>query len=314
LIKRQIGSLEVSVVGIGCNNFGRELSVEQSRSVIHAALDHGINFFDTADQYGKSWTLSEQTMGQAFGARRDEALIATKFGRRHGDEYPGGASPGNVRAATEGALRRLNTDHIDLMQIHIPDPATPIADSLGALAELVEAGKIREIGVSNFTGPQLREAVAAQQAGRARFVSTQEEYSLLHRDIEHDVLPECERLGIALLPYFPLYNGLLTGKYRPGQALPENTRIMNKPDAMRDSILSEQNLKIVGELIEFAESRGHSLLELTFGWLLSHQPISSVIAGATSPQQVASNAAAASWVLTADESRAIDDIAPDPQP
>lgn len=297
-------------MGIGCNNFGRELDVEQSRAVIHAALDQGVNFFDTADHYGKPRTMSEQVMGQVFGGRRDEALIATKFGRALDDEQLGGATPNYVRKATEASLRRLNIDHIDLMQIHIPDPQTPIADSLGALNELIDAGKIREIGLSNYTVDQLRDADAAgSEAGRG-FVSTQEEYSLLNRAIERDVLPECSRLGIALLPYFPLHNGLLTGKYRPGQATPSNTRIMNKPDAMREKILSQRNLEIVGTLIEFSESRGHTMLELAVGWLLSHPEIPSVIAGVTSPAQVVSNVKSAGWVLSEEERAEVDELAP----
>src|SRR6266850_6657111 len=208
---RTIGSLSVSIVGLGCNNFGMTIDQQQSADVVHAALDAGINFFDTADMYGG--TNSERFLGKALGTRRNEAIVATKFGLNAGAEFPGGSKPEYVRKAADASLKRLSIDRIDLYQLHKPDPSVPIADTLAAMNDLVKAGKIREIGCSNFSVAQLREAEAAVKAGAAKFVSVQNEYSLLHREPEHEVLPECARAGLAFLPYFPLANGLLTGKY-----------------------------------------------------------------------------------------------------
>jgi len=288
--KRRIGSLEVTIVGIGCNNFGRRIDAAATAAVVNAALDAGINFFDTADVYGG--TKSEEYLGQALGARRHEVVIATKFGSKV-DEQRQGAEPPYVRQAAEDSLRRLGTDYLDLYQIHQPHPETPIADTLGALDDLVKAGKVREIGCSNFTLAQLREAEAAVRPGAARFVSVQNEYSLIHREPELEVLDECARKGIAYLPYFPLASGLLTGKYRKGQPIPEGTRL--QAGARQ---LTEQNLELVESLIRFAESRGHTLLELAVSWLASQPVIASVIAGATRPEQVKANAAAAGWRLS----------------
>lgn len=299
--KRKIGSLDVTVVGIGCNNFGRQLDAEATRRVVWAALDQGINFFDTADHYGRPRTTSEVLLGRALGARRHEAVIATKFGRVL-DETRQGAKPAYVKAATEDALRRLNTDVIDLMQLHIPDETTPIEDTLGALSDLVAEGKIREIGASNFNVSQLREAaVAAHDNGTQGFVSTQCELSLLQRAAETTVLAECSHLGMAFLPYLPLFNGLLSGKYRPGEPAPSGSRISTKNPELQTQIFSDRNMSIVAELTVFAESRGHSVLELAFAWLLSHAVIPSVIAGVSSPAQVAGNVMASRWELTAEE-------------
>ncbi|HEX6967150.1 MAG TPA: aldo/keto reductase, partial [Gemmatimonadaceae bacterium] len=277
---RRIGSLEVSVVGLGCNNFGKRLDEQASATVVHAALDAGITFFDTADMYGG--TRSEEFLGRAIGARRRDVVIATKFGWRI-DEERQGARPEYVRRAVEDSLRRLGTDYIDLYQLHRPDPTVPIADTLGALDELVRAGKVREIGCSNFSAEQLREAEAAVRPGAARFVSVQNQYSLLHREPERAVLPECERLGIAFLPYFPLANGLLTGKYRRGQPAPAGSRIAT---GSHTEVLTDRNLAVVEALMRFAPSRGHTLLALAFSWLLSRPVLASVIAGATKPEQV----------------------------
>lgn len=311
--KRRIGSLEVTVVGVGCNNFGRQLDFERTRSVIHAALDNGINFLDTADQYGRPYTSSESFIGEvlaAIGPRRQDLVIATKFGRIL-DDNKRGASPAYVRAATEACLRRLRVDCIDLMQLHIPDPLTPIEDTLGALGELIREGKIREIGASNFSGRLLGEAqAAAVRAGTPRFVSTQAAYSILNRAAEPDVLAECERSGIALVPFQPLYNGLLSGKYKAGQPAPANSRIGSKDPKAQAIIFSERNLRIVGELTDYAQRRGRTLLELAYGWLLSHPAIPSIIAGVSSPEQVASNAASTGWALSAAEITDIDRIAP----
>ena len=299
---RRIGSLEVSVVGLGCNNFGRRLDAAATARVVHAALDAGINFLDTADIYGG--TRSEEYLGRALAGRRDQVVLATKFGMAV-DEQRQGARPEYVRRALEDSLRRLETEYIDLYQLHQPDPAVPIADTLGALDELVKAGKVREIGCSNFSAEQLREAAAAR-AGAARFVCVQNEYSLLHREPEREVLAECERQGLAFLPYFPLASGLLTGKYRRGRAVPEGTRLA--AGGRYGDLLSERNLALVEELMEFAAARRHTLLELAFSWLLSRPAVASVIAGATSPEQVALNARAAGWRLTPAELAEIDAI------
>lgn len=299
---RRIGSLEVSVVGLGCNNFGKRLDADATARVVHAALDAGVTFFDTADTYGG--TRSEEYLGRALGRRRDEVVIATKFGWRIDDQRHG-ARPEYVRRAAEDSLRRLGTDRIDLYQLHRPDPTVPIADTLGALDELVQAGKVREIGCSNFSVEQIREAEAAVRPGAARFVSVQNEYSLLHREPERGVLPECERLGLAFLPYFPLANGLLTGKYRQGQPAPAGSRIAS---GTHTEVLTELNLSLVEALIRFAESRGHTLLELAFSWLLTRPVVASVIAGATKPEQVRANAAAAGWALSDAERAEVDRI------
>lgn len=300
--KRTIGSLQVSVVGLGCNNFGRRLDEARTAEVVHAALDAGVNLFDTADIYGG--TKSEAYLGRILAGRRNEVVLATKFGMRIDDDRPGGAGAAYVRRAVEESLRRLKTDRIDLYQLHTPDPKTPIAETLGALAELVREGKVREIGCSNFSVEQLREAESA--AGGVRFVSVQNEYSLFHRAPEEGVLAACERQKLAFLPYFPLASGLLTGKYRRGVAPPQGTRITEGPRF--EGLLSSQNLEVVEGLIAFAEAKGHTLLELAFSWLLSHRPVASVIAGATSAAQIRANAGAAGWMLGADELAEIDRI------
>jgi aryl-alcohol dehydrogenase-like predicted oxidoreductase len=290
---RRIGALEVSVVGLGCNNFGGRLDAAATARVVHAALDAGINFLDTADIYGA--TRSEEYLGQALAGRRDQVVLATKFGMAV-DERRRGARPDYVRRVLEDSLRRLSTERIDLYQLHQPDPAVPIADTLGALDELVKAGKVRAIGCSNFSAEQLREADAAARPGAARFVSVQNEYSLVQREPEREVLAECERLGLAFIPYFPLASGLLTGKYRRGRPAPAGTRLAE--GGRFGDLLSERNLALVDELTAFAAARRHSLLELAVSWLLSRGAVVSVIAGATSPEQVALNASAAGWRLT----------------
>jgi aryl-alcohol dehydrogenase-like predicted oxidoreductase len=303
---RRIGSLEVSVVGLGCNNFGGRLDVEATARVVHAALDADINFLDTADIYGG--TKSEEFIGRALGSRRGAVVIATKFGGKL-DEERRGAKPDYVRRACEDSLRRLQTDHIDLYQLHMPDPDVPIADTLGALDELVQAGKVREIGCSNFSVDQLRAAAAAVRPGAARFLSVQNQYSLFHRDPERDVLSECDRLRLAFLPYFPLASGLLTGKYRRGQPAPEGTRLSGPRSVQA---LTDENLARVEALIQLAASRGHTILDLAISWLLARPAVASVISGATSPQQVQANAAAANWRLTNADLAEIDSIIPPP--
>ena len=297
---RSIGSLHVTVVGLGCNNFGWRIDAAATAKVVDAALDAGINFFDTADLYGNG--QSEEFLGKALGDRRKKVIVATKFGMKL-DEQHQGARPEYVRSAAEASLKRLGTDHIDLYQLHQPDPTVPIEDTLGALKELIDAGKVREIGCSNFNLEQLRAAEKAGEKVGARFVSVQNQYSLFHRDDEKDVIPECERAGLAYLPYFPLANGLLTGKYRLGKPLPPGSRAK---DGFGPKVFTDDNLAKVEALIQFAESRGHTLLELASAWLLSQKAIASVIAGAKSAEQVKANAAAAGWKLTPQDLAEID--------
>jgi aryl-alcohol dehydrogenase-like predicted oxidoreductase len=305
---RKIGDLDVTIVGIGCNNFGRRLDRSGTDVVVRAAMEAGINFFDTADAYGDG--ASEEYLGEALGSRRDEVIIATKFGSEMGaDPSRSGASPRWIERAVEDSLRRLGTDRIDLYQLHRPDPQVPIGETLGALDELVKAGKVREIGCSNFSADRLREAEESAREGGARFASVQNEYSLLNREPEGEVLPECERQGIAFIPYFPLANGLLTGKYRRGQDAPAGSRL---DSARGERLLTEENLAVVERLLEFSESRGRTILELAFSWLLTRPYVASVIAGATSPEQVRSNAAAAGWEPTDKELAEVDSIVTSP--
>jgi aryl-alcohol dehydrogenase-like predicted oxidoreductase len=296
---RPIGSLSASVIGLGCNNFGKRITDEsRAHAIVHAALDAGITFFDTADIYGG--TLSEEFLGRALGARRDDVLIATKFGMSVDDERKG-ASPGYVHRAAEDSLRRLGTDRIDLYQLHEPDPDTPIADTLGALNELLQAGKVREIGCSNFSAEQLREAEAASPAGAAKFVSVQNEYSLLDREPEAEVLPECRRQGLAFIPYFPLASGVLTGKYRSGEPPPVGTRLATYSEDHVGELLRPEHLAAVDRLSAWATERGHTVLELAIAWLLAQRPVASVIAGASAPEQVRANVAAAEWSLSPED-------------
>jgi aryl-alcohol dehydrogenase-like predicted oxidoreductase len=300
---RSIGSLRVSLVGIGCNNFGMRIDEAQTRQVVDAALDAGINFFDTADIYGS--TKSEAFLGRALGGRRHEAVVATKFGMAI-DQQRQGARPEYVRQAADDSLQRLGTDYIDLYQLHQPDPDVPIAETLGAMNELVASGKVREIGCSNFSPEQLDAAARAVAPGAARFVSVQNEYSLLHRDPERGVLDACERLKMAFLPYFPLASGLLTGKYDPGRGAPPGSRLSL---AWTARFTSDRNVQISQALKAFAAARNHTLLELAMSWLASRPAVASVIAGATSPDQVRANAAAVAWRLSTDELQQIDQVA-----
>jgi aryl-alcohol dehydrogenase-like predicted oxidoreductase len=299
--KRRIGSLEVSVVGLGCNNFGWRIDAKETAAVVDAALDAGINFLDTADIYGGG--QSEEFLGQALGNRRGRIVLATKFGMKF-DEQRQGAKPGYVRQAVEDSLRRLRTDHIDLYQLHQPDASTPMADTLAALDGLVKAGKVREIGCSNFSAGQLKEAESAAGSG-ARYVSVQNQYNLLHREPEAGVLAECVRGGLAFIPYFPLANGLLSGKYRLGQAHPQGSR---GSDGFGPKVFTEENLERVEALAEFADSRGHTLLELAMSWLASRPAVASVIAGAKTPEQAKTNAASAGWKLTASDLAEVDGV------
>lgn len=302
--KRRIGSLEVSLVGLGTNNFGFLMEEDEVPPVVDAAIEAGINFFDTSDSYLES----EVRLGRALGSRRDDVIIGTKFGSPLSGEGSGGAAPAYIRQAVERSLGRLGTDRIDLYQLHVADPSTPIGDTLEVLDALVSEGKVREIGCSNFTADLLEEAEAAVGPGAARFVSVQNHYNLLARGDEADVLPACRRLGIAYLPYFPLASGLLSGKYARGEAAPVGTRLDRWGDQL-GGLLSEESFDVVEPLDEWARSRGHSLLDLAFAWLAAHAEVASVIAGATKAEQVSANARAVSWSLSADEVAEIDALA-----
>jgi len=301
---RHIGSLEVSVIGLGTNNFGFFMEEPAVAPVVDAALDAGITFFDTADSYLES----EARLGKALGRRRDQVVIGTKFGSPV-DGGPGGAAPEYVRAAVERSLDQLGTDRIDLYQLHRPDPDTPIADTLGALDELVREGKVREIGCSNFSSDQLREAEAAVRPGAAHFVSVQNQWNLIHREDEADAVAECEALGMSYLPYYPLASGLLSGKYTRGEGAPAGTRLVHF-GADGGGILADRNFDMVDALTAWAADHGHSVLELALAWLAAKPVVASVIAGATKPDQVRANAAAGEWVLTAAEVAEVGALAP----
>ncbi|MDW3213417.1 MAG: aldo/keto reductase [Ilumatobacteraceae bacterium] len=295
---RRIGELEVSVVGLGCNNFGMRIDADQTKDVVNAALDHGINYFDTAESYGQG--SSEELLGRALGSRRSEVVIASKWGHTSslGDDERGGA-PDQIRRRLDDSLRRLGTDYIDHYQLHRPDPDTPHEETLGCLAELRAEGKIREIGCTHFTADQLDAAhAAAGERGVAAYPSVQNHYSLLTRDPETDgVFDACERLGMAFVPYFPLESGLLTGKYRLGEARPKGSRLEKWGDRA-EPFIDDDKLAKVERLIEWTDHRGISLLDLAIGWHTSHPLVASVIAGATRPDQIAANVNAAATVVT----------------
>ncbi len=299
---RKLGALNVSLVGIGCNNFGWRTDAVGTAAVVDAALDSGINFFDTADCYGAG--DSEKFLGAALKGRREKAIIATKFGIKMG-EGKEGAAPAYVHEALDASLQRLNIDTIDLYQVHRPDPKTPIQATLQALNDAVKQGKVREIGCSNFSAEQLREASAT--AGPHHFMSVQNEYSLLKREPEKDVLPECARHGVSFLPYFPLANGLLSGKYHKDQPFPESSRAR---DSFGPKIFTPENLELAESLMAFAQARGHSLLELAFSWLAARPEVCSIIAGAKTAEQVRANSSAASWKLTPEDLAELDRIVP----
>ncbi|MFU8816428.1 MAG: aldo/keto reductase [Pseudomonadales bacterium] len=311
--QRRLGKsgLYVSAVGIGCNNFGGRIDAAGTRAVVDAALEAGINFFDTADVYGGQ--QSEVLLGEALGKRRHEVIIATKFGMAMGPTlHDKGGSRRYVRRAVEASLRRLGTDYIDLYQLHTPDPATPIDETLSVLDDLVREGKVRYLGNSNFAGWQLADADwVARTTGRTAFVTAQNHYSLLERAVRHEVLPACERFGLGMLPYFPLASGMLTGKYRRGSTPPQGSRLA-RMEALAQRALRSANFDKVEALEAFAAERGHSLLQLAFCWLLSQEVIASVIAGATSAAQVESNARASQgWRLDAEELAAVAGILKD---
>ena len=304
---RRLGTsgLKVSEVGLGCNNFGMRIDQKATQAVVDAALDAGITLFDTADIYGG--TKSEEFLGKALGKRRGDIVLATKFGMRIGDdERRKGGSRRWIMRAVEDSLQRLGTDWIDLYQFHAPDPDTPIEETLRALDDLVTQGKIRYIGNSNFTGWQIADADWAA-AGATRFVSAQNQFSLLERKVEFEVLPACEHFGLGFLPFFPLASGLLSGKYKRGEKPPEGTRLAAW-GSRGAAALSERNFDRIEKLTAWAQARGHTLLELAFAWLLGHPVVSSVIAGATSPGQATANAATAGWALTPDEVKEVGDL------
>ena len=299
----KLGSLDVTVVGLGTNNFGFGMEQDAVDTVVDRAIEVGINFFDTADVY----LASEERLGKALNGRRDQILIATKFGSPMGEGKSGG-SAAYIGQAVERSLRKLDTDRIDLYQIHRPDSETPIAETLGALGELVKEGKVREIGCSNFTAEMLREADRGVEDGAPKFVSVQNQYNLLHRDDESDAIPECEKLGISYLPYFPLASGLLSGKYTRGEAPPEGTRMQRWGDRAQGS-LTDANFDVVDALSTWAKDHGHSVLELAIAWLAAKPLIGSVIAGATKPEQVSANAAAGEWSLSPAEVAEVESVA-----
>ena len=293
---RRLGSsdLEVTVVGLGCNNFGGRIDEPAAHAVIDAALDVGVTFFDTADVYGNRGG-SEEIIGRALAGRRDQVVLATKFGHDLGGGETARATRTYIREAVENSLRRLQTDRIDLYQYHRPDGVTPLAETLEALHELVQEGTVRAIGSSNFTPAMVEEASAiAAERGLTPFVSEQSEYSWLRRSAEQELLPTSSRLGIGFIPYFPLASGLLTGKYAKGEPAPEGTRLAGRE-------LADADLDTVDRLREFAERLGVSLLDVAIGGLAAVDGVVSVIAGATKPEQVRANAAAGAWEPTAEQ-------------
>lgn len=310
--QRALGNsnLRVSSVGLGCNNFGGRMKLDGARKVVHKALDLGVTLFDTADMYGNRGG-SEEILGNIFGARRKDIVLATKFGMPMDDDGKlKGASRTYVMTAVEASLKRLKTDWIDLYQLHQPDPKTPIEETLRALDDLVRQGKVRHIGCSNLSAAQVGEAQAtSRDKSLAAFISCQDEYSLLVRDIERELMPAMEKHGLGLLPYFPLSGGLLTGKYKRNAPMPAGARLTAAKN-MADRYMTEAGWRAIEGLEAFATKRGKTMLDLAFGWLLAHRPVASVIAGASTPEQVEQNVKASAWALTPDDLAAIDKLAP----
>jgi aryl-alcohol dehydrogenase-like predicted oxidoreductase len=301
--KRKLGNIEVSVVGVGCNNFGRRIhEISAARAVVDHALDLGVTLFDTADAYGDG--TSEEFLGETLGARRPQAVIATKFGWGS----PRGASRRTIMRTVEQSLKRLRTDWIDLYQVHYPDPNTPIEETLRALDDLVRQGKVRQIGCSNFSAKQVEQAQAAsQQHALASFVTCQDEYSMLVRGIERDRIAVMQRHGMTLLPYAPLAGGFLTGKYQPGKPLPKNARLTYSTHHASD-VINERNWAMIERIGAVAQRSGHTMLDLAFGWLLAQPIVASVIAGASTPEQIELNVRAGQAKLSADVVAALDEI------
>ena len=293
--------LRVSAIGLGCNNFGGRIDLAATRAVIHKAFDLGITLFDTADVYGERGG-SETCMGEVLGDKRKDIVLATKFCMPMSDDGTRqGGSRRYIMAAVEASLRRLKTDWIDLYQLHTIDPLTPIEETLRALDDLVRAGKVRYVGCSNLPSWQVVEAAwTAKTMGLNAFVSCQDEYSLVKRDAEKELMPAARAYGLGLLPYFPLASGLLTGKYRRNAPMPAGTRLANT-QRLADRYMTERNWGIAEKLIDYAEQQGHTALELAFSWLLAQAPVSSVIAGATKPEQLEQNVKAGDWKMTAEE-------------
>ncbi len=309
---RRLGAsgLVVSVVGIGCNNFGRKLDADGTREVVDAALDAGITLFDTADVYGTPHGASEECLGAALKGRRDEVVVATKFGLdmegQNGNDFGARGSRRYIVRAVEASLRRLETDYIDLYQLHTPDPKTPIDETLSALDDLVRSGKVRYLGNSNFAGWQIADADWTARAGNLTpFISAQNQYSLLHREVETEVVPACEQFGLGLLPFFPLDSGLLSGKYSRDQKPAAGTRL-SLPRYQR--WIDGADWDTIEALKNFGADRGHSLLEVAIAGLAARPAVTSVIAGATTAEQVHANAAAAAWQLTAEDVAALDEV------
>lgn len=300
----------MSVVGLGCNNFGGRIDADATDAVVGTALDEGITLFDTADVYGGTPGRSEELLGRALGRRRHEAVVATKFGLdlqgANGPDWGARGSRRYVRTAVEASLRRLGTDWIDLYQLHTPDPLTPLEETLAALHELVVEGKVRYVGSSNLAGWQVVDADwTARTSGLTPFVSAQNEYSLLDRSAEDELVPACEQVGVGLLPYFPLASGLLTGKYRRGEDAPGGTRLASRPERL--AAADFDRIEAIGR---FADERGLSMLDVAIGGLAAQPAVASVIAGATTPEQVRANVAAGCWQPTADDLAALDEVAP----
>ena len=302
--------LRVSEIGLGCNNFGSSMDAARVDAVVHQALESGVTFFDTAESYSRG--VSEEMLGAALGSRRGDVAIATKFGARSFKKKMAAGSRSNVIRACEDSLRRLATDHIDLLYLHRPDPDTPVEETLSALDDLVHAGKVRYVAESAFAGWQVADAEhVAGASGVERFVANQIEWNLLSRDVETEIVPACRHFGVGIVPYFPLASGLLTGKYRRDEEPPEGTRLAG--GSYFSSVLTEENFDKVDRLTAFAESNGRTLLELAVGWLLSQEGVASVIAGATSPEQLVANIEASTWRLSDDEMDAVDQaLAGDP--
>jgi aryl-alcohol dehydrogenase-like predicted oxidoreductase len=309
---RRLGAsgLVVSAVGIGCNNFGRKLDADGTRVVVDAAFDAGITLFDTADIYGTPHGSSEECLGAALKGRRDEIVLATRFGMDmeglNGVDHGARGSRSYIMRAVEASLRRLGTDYIDLYQIHTPDEATPIEETLSALDDLVRSGKVRYIGNSNFAGWQIADADwTARTAGHTPFISAQNQYSLLHREVEDEVVPACEQFGLGLLPFFPLDSGLLSGKYQRGVTPAEGTRLAQE---RYQRWLDGADWDTIEALTAFGKERGHSLLDVAIAGLAAQPAVASVIAGATTADQVRANAAAGSWRLTTEDIAALDQV------
>ena len=300
--------LKVSVAGLGCNNFGMRIDAEQARTVVHKALDEGITFFDEANIYGGRGR-SEEMLGKILGNRRHDIVLATKVGMAMGDgPYNIGGSRRHILASCEASLQRLSTDYLDLYYIHMPDPSTPEQETLEAFDALVRSGKVRYIGCSNYAAWQLAESLGiSHEQSLASYICAQNQYSLLDRGVERELIPACRHFNVGIVPYFPLASGFLTGKYRPDSPLPPGTRLATT-QRLADQVLTEGNFAILQSLERFVKECGHSLLELAISWLAAQPQVSSVICGATRPDQVSDNVHASSWKLSAEELAQVDKL------